>query len=230
MNENKNNGLAVASMVLGIIALLASCFYGGVLGIVSLILGIVSVAMNRSGKGMAVAGIVTSSISILITAVVFLVGISSYDQYKKNDTKATTEATTTQEETTEESTTEASTEIDVEELKSTAEDVTYEDIYRNPETWRDKELKIVVHVDKYESKFFGTVGTYYCNVNGQPLLIVDVRKTEEPTIAAGDNVVVYGLGGGMATLTESDKNIIGITTDKQESKIPQINMYAAELQ
>lgn len=63
--ENKSNGLGIASMVIGIIALLLSCCYGGVLGIVGLILGIVG--LTKPGKkGTAIAGVVTSSISILV--------------------------------------------------------------------------------------------------------------------------------------------------------------------
>lgn len=193
---------------------------------IGLILAIIDLA--RGNKDEKHTG---SYFAIGYFALAFIVFISTRGNSNTN-TETTTEATTevTTEATTEEVTTEETTEIDVDELKANAEEVTYEDVYRNPETWKQKDLKIVVHVDKYESKFFGVLGTYYCNVNGQTLLIVDSRKAEEPTIAAGDNVIVYGLGGGMATLTESEKNILGITTDKEESKIPQINMYAAELQ
>lgn len=232
MNERK--GFAVTSLVLGIVSFLGSCCYGGLLGVIGLVFGVLSIAQGQK-KTMAIWGIVLSSLSIVITLFVVIIGFSAYNPIKSENekqitTESTTEATTTQEETTEQETTEEPKAIDAEELKSNASEVTYEDIYRNPETWKEKEIKITVYVDKYESKFFGTVGTYYCNVNGQQLLLVDVRSNEEPTIAAGDTVTVYGLGGGLATLTESQKNIIGITTDKQESKIPQINMYAAELQ
>lgn len=65
----KDSGLAIASLVLGILSLLSSCciFYVSiVLAIVSLVLGIVSLAGKHGGKGMAIAGIVLSSISVLL--------------------------------------------------------------------------------------------------------------------------------------------------------------------
>jgi hypothetical protein len=229
--EQKSKGLAIVTLIISIISILLSCCGGGVLGIVSIILGIVVLTKEETGKNMAIAGIVISSIALLISIVAFALGFISGFTGDKTTTETTTEVTTeatTTEATTE--TTEETTEVDVDELKANAEEVTYEDIYRSPETWKEKEIKMTVHINKYESKFFGTVGTYYCDVNGEQLLLIDVRKVEEPTIASGDNVTVYGLGGGLATLTESEKNVLGITTDKEESKIPQINMYAVELQ
>lgn len=230
--EQKSKGLAIVALIISIISILLSCCGGGILGIVSIILGIVVITKEENGKGMAIAGIVISSIALLISIIAFALGFISGVTGDKTTTETTTEVTTeatTTEVTTEEDT-EETTEVDIDELKANAEEVTYEDIYRNPETWKEKEIKMTVHINKYESKFFGTVGTYYCDVNGEQLLLIDVRKVEEPTIASGDNVTVYRLGGGLATLTESEKNVLGITTDKEESKIPQINMYAAELQ
>lgn len=227
MEENKSSGLAVASMVIGIISFLLSCCYGGILGIIGLILGIVSVAGHKGGKGMAIAGIIMSALSIAITLLTLLIGISALDEVNKRENST---ETTTEEIATEEITTEESTEIDIDELKANAEEVTYEDIYRNPETWKGKYIKIIVHVDEYETKFWGLLDTYYCSVNNQPLLVTESRKIAEPTIASGDTVLIYGKGAGMAILTESQKNILGIKTSKEESKIPNIDMYAAELQ
>src|SRR5262245_7124750 len=64
-------GAAIASLVLGIISIptLGLCFAGGITG---LILGIVALGNAKSkpavygGKGIAVAGIITSSLSLLI--------------------------------------------------------------------------------------------------------------------------------------------------------------------
>lgn len=130
----------------------------------------------------------------------------------------------------EEATTEETTEINIEDLKETAEEVIWDDLYRNPETWRDKYVKIVVHVDEYETKFLGMVDTYICNVDGNMIYIMDYRDKKEPTIASGDNVLIYGKGGGMATYKVKTQNEYGVTTDSEKSKYPQINMYSAELQ
>ena len=45
----------------------------GMPGIVGLILGIISIAKDKPGKGMAVAGIVTSAIGIVLFFLVFAV-------------------------------------------------------------------------------------------------------------------------------------------------------------
>ena len=79
MSENtgntQNNGKAIASLVLGILA--ACCVFFGygtllgiVLGIIGLILGIS--AKKESPSGMATAGIVLSIISVAICAIGFI--------------------------------------------------------------------------------------------------------------------------------------------------------------
>lgn len=60
-HSNEGAGLAIASMVLGIVALVFSCciYYISIpCAIVGLILGGVSLAKKQPGKGMAVAGLV----------------------------------------------------------------------------------------------------------------------------------------------------------------------------
>lgn len=64
-HEPERKGFAIASMVLGILSLVLCCVYGGFLGIPGLIFGIVSLTKKESGMGMAVAGIITSSIGMV---------------------------------------------------------------------------------------------------------------------------------------------------------------------
>lgn len=74
-----SSGLAIASMVLGILALVFSCLgLGWILGIIGLILGIVSVFNKNPGRGMAIAGITTSAISILLIVLLLVVGTLNY--------------------------------------------------------------------------------------------------------------------------------------------------------
>lgn len=86
MNENYNpnqpqgsSGLAIASMVLGILSIVFLCsgFFAVILSVIGLILSIVSLKNHPfDGRGMAIAGLVTSIISLSIYVLTVAVGIS----------------------------------------------------------------------------------------------------------------------------------------------------------
>ena len=64
-------GMAISALVLGVIGLLLACLaFGGVFGIIGLVLGIVALRRVKQGtgggKGLAIAGIVTGTIAALI--------------------------------------------------------------------------------------------------------------------------------------------------------------------
>ncbi len=62
-------GLAIASMVLGIVSIVFACCLwpiSFIAAVVGLVLGIVSVKQNRDGKGMAIAGIIMCAIAIVL--------------------------------------------------------------------------------------------------------------------------------------------------------------------
>ena len=74
-------------MVMGIVAVLMSCL-GMILGVPGLIFGILSIRKKKEQNGMAIAGIILSSIAILITIVYLFIVIitaiatsSSYHTY-----------------------------------------------------------------------------------------------------------------------------------------------------
>ena len=78
--------MAVASMVLGIVSLITFCwFYIAIpCAIVSLILGTVSIKKQERGKGMAIAGIVTSAIALVIAIIVIILviaGVAASEPY-----------------------------------------------------------------------------------------------------------------------------------------------------
>lgn len=94
--QQPSNGLAIASLVCGIIALPATCCCSALslpLGIAAAVMG--GIAMSKAnaqpeiyggGKGMAIGGLVCGILSIL-TAIVFLVlGMGQYmiDQYQRS--------------------------------------------------------------------------------------------------------------------------------------------------
>lgn len=75
MKNNGGSGLAIASMVLGIVALVMACcfwFISGPCAVVGVILGAVSLAGQKPGKGMAIAGVVCSIVSLVPNAFLFL--------------------------------------------------------------------------------------------------------------------------------------------------------------
>lgn len=70
-------GLAIASMVLGIVALVLSCclyFISIPCAVISVILAGISLKGGRDGKGMAIAGLVCSIISLVPAIIVMSSG------------------------------------------------------------------------------------------------------------------------------------------------------------
>ncbi len=68
-------GMAVASLVLGILALLFSCCIPGIsliLLMIGVILGIVSLIQKKGGAGMAIAGLLCCGIALILSLLVLL--------------------------------------------------------------------------------------------------------------------------------------------------------------
>lgn len=81
LQRQPSNGLAIASMVLGIISIVLGLCYGvGIIfGIVSIILGIMSKkASDGKLSGMALAGIICSVIGIIISIIMLIIVIISF--------------------------------------------------------------------------------------------------------------------------------------------------------
>lgn len=79
MNERKSNTLSILSLIFGIVGLLLSCIFIGIIPcIAALILGIIAIPKNQS-KGMAIGGIVCSAVGILIFIVMLFAASSSDD-------------------------------------------------------------------------------------------------------------------------------------------------------
>lgn len=78
-NGQGGSGLAIASMVLGIVALVVSCclYYISIpCAIISVILGAISIKNQKPGKGMAIAGLVCGIISLVPSIIVIVAGAS----------------------------------------------------------------------------------------------------------------------------------------------------------
>ncbi|MBQ9869763.1 MAG: zinc-ribbon domain-containing protein [Ruminococcus sp.] len=77
----QTSGLAVASLILGILALVLACFgvVGIICGILAVIMGGVALASKKGGKGMAIAGLVCGLIAIVPAIIVISIGKSLLD-------------------------------------------------------------------------------------------------------------------------------------------------------
>ena len=75
---NGNIGFAIASLICGILSILCCCFVwlALVLGIAGIVLGIITLTQKYEGKGMAIAGIVLSILSIVVTIILIVVGVA----------------------------------------------------------------------------------------------------------------------------------------------------------
>lgn len=70
----ENNGMSIASMVLGIIGFIAWCLpvAGFPVTIIGIVLGVIG--MKKGGRGMAIAGIIMCSITLLLTLINSILG------------------------------------------------------------------------------------------------------------------------------------------------------------
>jgi type IV secretory pathway VirB2 component (pilin) len=70
----EERGLAIASMVLGIVGFVFSCCFALSLplAVTGLILGIVSLVKGKGGKGMAIAGVILCGASMLVGLLVVI--------------------------------------------------------------------------------------------------------------------------------------------------------------
>ena len=72
------SGLAIASLVLGILAVVTFWTYvGGILlGLIAIVLGVIALGRVRRGRGMAIAGVVLGTLGLLFSAV--LIGLTAW--------------------------------------------------------------------------------------------------------------------------------------------------------
>lgn len=86
----KQSGLGIAGMVIGIISILLSCIIvGGFLGIIGLILSICGVAAKNRKIGTAIAGTVLNSLAIFIMIFMLVFSISDEKGTVKNVSNST---------------------------------------------------------------------------------------------------------------------------------------------
>lgn len=216
MNE-KNNGLATASFIVGIVSLVLLCCFGGIGGIVGLALGIVALTQHPKNKGMAIAGVVISSIAIVGFLIFMFIGMLSPDTETATtediDSETTTEEITTEEPTTEEITTteEPTTEaaVSAEDFKASCISISYKDLLRNPDDYVGQNIKIDLKIAQT-----GIPGSWldsgeymraysksdYDLWYGDTYIIIDNRVDDDTKILVDDIITVYGTYEGVAEM------------------------------
>lgn len=85
MQPQESKGVSIASMVLGIFSLTFGCcitYVGIATAIAGIITGIISLKDKKPGKGMAIAGIIMSSIALvfLVAAIIFVLTSDTYKE------------------------------------------------------------------------------------------------------------------------------------------------------
>jgi len=79
-------GFAIASMVLGITSVVCCCCYFLSLpcGILGLVFGIVNLAQKRPGRSMALAGVITSGVALVLTVIFILFSLYIFTENPQN--------------------------------------------------------------------------------------------------------------------------------------------------
>ena len=82
-NANGSKVFAIISLVCGILAILCMCcgWFGIILGVAAVVLGILSIKKEEDAKGMAIAGIVCGGIGLIVAIIVLVTAgaLSSMD-------------------------------------------------------------------------------------------------------------------------------------------------------
>jgi len=82
VQQKTTNPMAITGMIMGILSILAICFcYGipfNILGIIFSCIGLSQIKKNpnQDGKGMAIAGLICSIVSILLIVAVIALGVT----------------------------------------------------------------------------------------------------------------------------------------------------------
>lgn len=116
-------------------------------------------------------------------------------------------------------------------FKANAVKVTYNDLLRYPDSWKDKPVYMTLRVNevKVPTGFFDAAlngTTYLCVVPGtnNEVLVSDIRDIKEPTIMEGDTISFYGTPDGLGSIRIYDPDkLFNNTIDRYE--VPRVNIW-----
>ena len=123
-----------------------------------------------------------------------------------------------------------------EELKyyeDNAVEVSYDDLRRYPDTYKDKPIKLSLTIKSVEPDGWIFEGDIMATISGKELAVYDKRIIREPRLMEGDKITVYAIGNGLATLKTYEEgsgilgsNLLAKTVDEEE--IPCINIVMTD--
>ena len=110
--------------------------------------------------------------------------------------------------------------------KKNCESVSYDDLIRYPDKYKDTPIKIKVKIKDVETVDSMLFKDQYEGIlNGKSISIMDDREVKEPKLRAGDSVTIYGVGAGYNTQYTYQKGLIlGLPKNIESEKIPCVSM------
>lgn len=205
----KQSGFGIASLILGILGFLGSCFVFGIVpSVLGLIFAIIGLCQKDKAKGTAIAGLILSLIGTAIAGFSLLFGAALLEE-DTGTTNTTTDIVEKQEQTTsevkEEVTTEEPTTEEIvveteEEYKASCQEYAYKDVLRNPEDYVGKRVKIPVMISSvHEESIFNATKYYFAYSEGEYgwysgdyYAIFDERVDNSLKLLSDDVIYVYG--------------------------------------
>lgn len=112
--------------------------------------------------------------------------------------------------------------------KDSFEAVSYEELSRYPDSYKDKKIKVTVTiVDEIEEGII-LFTPYKAKMGGKDIALSDGREVKEPKLLKGDKVTVYGVGDGTETIKTKERGLLwDKTVDKTE--IPMVKIQYVEI-
>lgn len=223
--QKKSEVLGILALIFGIVGMILSCLYIGILpAIAGIVLGIIGIAKN-SGKGRSIAGLVCGIIGIIIVFGMLssddtstttdttkpISGTESLTEEKK-DTQTITDEKPENPES--ENTNDSAAKDDRKAFIGSCEKFNYKKIARNPDDYIGKNFKVTVQIySKSEGGLFTESymkaytddgsGTYFDKM----IYIFDEQDTNDSNyvnVLENDIITVYGTFEGM----EESKNML----------------------
>lgn len=100
----------------------------------------------------------------------------------------------------------------IQNLLDSAEEATYDNLIRYPDTYKSKAIKVDAEITKYDtSKILGVTYDefYWALCEGETVILYDNRTAKEPALLVGDKITMYGYGNGTSTIDVKQKEYLG---------------------